>query len=259
MADTKISALPAAASAADANEFAINEAGTSKKVTAAQVKTLVNTAPLFAAGSAAAGSWPKLTNGTVLTTPEAGAIEMDGTNIYAATEAQNRGYVPVRHFIRADAIRALPNDTNLNPIFNSPANGRLTLGAGVYLFEGIIYVTAMSATSGNALINLLGAGTATTSAWLWHAIGIDSTTPTNAAAQAGSFATSAASVASIVTAATGTAFGVRIRGTFEVSASGTLIPSIQLVTAAACNVAAGSYLLLERLGTDAVVSVGRWD
>jgi hypothetical protein len=39
MADTKISALPAATAAAAANEFAINEAGTSKKLTAAQLRT----------------------------------------------------------------------------------------------------------------------------------------------------------------------------------------------------------------------------
>ncbi len=41
MADTKISALTAAAAAAAANELAINEAGTSKKVTMAQVATYV--------------------------------------------------------------------------------------------------------------------------------------------------------------------------------------------------------------------------
>jgi hypothetical protein len=38
VADTKISALTAATAVAGANEFAINEAGTSKKVTAAQLQ-----------------------------------------------------------------------------------------------------------------------------------------------------------------------------------------------------------------------------
>lgn len=41
MPDTKISGLTAAGSVADANEFAINEAGTSKKVTGAQIRTFV--------------------------------------------------------------------------------------------------------------------------------------------------------------------------------------------------------------------------
>jgi hypothetical protein len=43
MPDTKISALTAASAAAAANELAINEAGTSKKVTLTQVKTLMQT------------------------------------------------------------------------------------------------------------------------------------------------------------------------------------------------------------------------
>jgi hypothetical protein len=42
MADSKISALPAASAAAAANEFAINEAGTSKKLTAAQIKAYIS-------------------------------------------------------------------------------------------------------------------------------------------------------------------------------------------------------------------------
>ena len=43
MADTKISALSAAAAAAIANEIAINEAGTSKKITVTQLITLLQT------------------------------------------------------------------------------------------------------------------------------------------------------------------------------------------------------------------------
>ena len=43
MADTKISALTAATSVVDANEFAINEAGTSKKVTALQIEQYLHT------------------------------------------------------------------------------------------------------------------------------------------------------------------------------------------------------------------------
>jgi hypothetical protein len=46
-------------------------------------------------------------------------------------------------------------------IFTSPTNGRLTLETGTYIVEGVLILTAMSATSGNALVNLLGAGTAT--------------------------------------------------------------------------------------------------
>ena len=41
MAYIKVSGLPAASTVVDANEFEINEAGTSKKVTTAQIKTAV--------------------------------------------------------------------------------------------------------------------------------------------------------------------------------------------------------------------------
>jgi hypothetical protein len=86
VADTKISALTAAGSAAAANEYAINEAGTSKKVTGTQVKTFVNTAPVFAAGTASAGTWPVMTSGTLLTAAEAGAMEFDGNLHYRTTD-----------------------------------------------------------------------------------------------------------------------------------------------------------------------------
>ena len=112
----------------------------------------------FDAGSASAGSWPQLTAGSLLTTAEVGALELDATNLYGTTDAGNRGYIGIYHFIRADGTRTLPNDTNENAIFNSPANGRITLETGVYRFQAQIFVTAMSATTGNALIDWLGAG-----------------------------------------------------------------------------------------------------
>lgn len=43
MADTKISALPAVGSVAGTNEFAVNEAGTSKKASATQITTYLGT------------------------------------------------------------------------------------------------------------------------------------------------------------------------------------------------------------------------
>lgn len=52
MADTKISALTAAGSVAAANEFAINEAGTSKKVTATQIAAYIETLTASAAAPA---------------------------------------------------------------------------------------------------------------------------------------------------------------------------------------------------------------
>lgn len=258
MADLKISELDAALAASETMEFPVNSGGLSEKVTAAQLKTLINTAPAFPAGSASAGSWPKLAAGGLLTTPEAGAIERDSNCFYGTTDAGNRGIIPVKHIIRADAVRNFANVGTSQVIFNSPTNGRLTLETGTYLFEGLLYITAMSATSGNALINMLGAGTATISAWLWEAIGNDLAAGTVGTPGRMTSITSS-SPASIVTASTQTAMGVRVKGTFEVTAAGTLIPSLTLVTASAAILAIGSYLTFERIGSTSVVSVGQWD
>jgi len=56
MADTKISALTAASAALGADELAVNEAGTSKKVTLTQVKAFVNPDTIAVVGSNQANS-----------------------------------------------------------------------------------------------------------------------------------------------------------------------------------------------------------
>lgn len=178
--------------------------------------------------------------------------------VYARTLAGALGIVPQKYIIRADATRTFTSNTSEQAIFTSPANGRLTLPVGTYLFEGLINVGSMSATSGNAAIDILGAGTATAAAWLWHAVGVDGNTAT-AANQTGSTTVTQQSAASIVSAGTGTAMTVRLRGTFEVTGAGTLIPSLTMVTAAASVLAIGSYLEFQRIGDTSLVSIGPWD
>jgi hypothetical protein len=85
----------------------------------------------------------------------------------------------------------------------------------------------MSATSGNALIDLLGAGTATLASQLWTVVGLDATTQTTAAALSGGLF-AAAAAGNVVVASTGTAMSARLNGMLTTSAGGTLIPSIGL-------------------------------
>lgn len=213
----------------------------------------------LATGTASAGTAPaKLTAGTLLTTPEAGALELDANCFYGTTDAGNRGYIPVKHFIRCNATRTLPNDSNLNAIFNSPANGRLTLETGTYLFEAVIGIKSMSATSGNAAVDVLGAGTATIDDWLYAAIGKDGTL-ISVAAVLGTMPVIKNTPASMFTAGTGAEMWFTLKGTFTVTVAGTLIPSIDQVTGAAAVVAIGSYFSCERIGDTGVVSVGQWD
>ena len=258
MADTKISALTAAASAAAANEYAINEAGTSKKVTGTQIKTLVTTAPVFAAGTASANTAPKLTSGTVNTTPEAGALEYDGKVFYASPEAANRGVIGSKYIICLSATNTLTSSTAEQPLFDSVGAGTLTLPVGTYLFEALISVGSMSATSGNMVFDFLGAGTATVGSVLYLAYGAD-VAPDSGNAISGICST-AAQIAgtNIVTASTATSVHFSARGTFRVTGTGTLIPSGTLVTAAAAVVRVGSFFLCECVGSDTMQTVGQW-
>jgi hypothetical protein len=59
-------------------------------------------------------------------------------------------------------------------------------------------------------------------------------------------------------AATGTGLVASGRGMFRVSAAGTIIPSVTLVTAAAAVMKDMSYFKCRRLGAAAAISQGDW-
>ena len=261
MADTKISALPTdVVTLADGDKFPVADASAltiDTYATALEIKTHGNTAPVFAAGTASAGTHPLLTAGTLLTTPEVGALELTTTNLYGCTDAGNRGYIPVVHLLRCNVARTLPNDLNTNAIFNDPANGTITLETGVYFFEMMTIITAMSATSGNC--QFLFGGTAVVDSWLWCLSGLDNSTPSGGVADLSVYATTSGSGASFVTAGTGTAARMFWKGTFKITTGGTFIPQVDQVTAiATASVAIGSYFRCERIGGTSLVSIGQW-
>lgn len=202
----------------------------------------------------------KLQAGTNLTTAEDGAIEYDGNCFYGTNDAGNRGVMPAMHYIRTQTPKNLPNDTNENALFDSPANGRLTLEAGVYRVTGLIHITGMSASAGNVAFDLLGAGTATIDSWLWHNWGTDNTTPANATSMTGTFPLTQQSAAGVVNIiGTGTAVAWSVNGTFDVTSAGTMIPSVTQANASAAVVSVGSFLEFWRIGATDVVSVGQFD
>lgn len=258
MPDTKISALTAAAAAVATHEFAVNEAGASKKVTGSQIRDFCNTAPVLAAGSATAGTWPKFTPGTLLTTAEDGALEMDADCLYACTDAGNRGLVPIEHFIRADATRTFTSNTAQQAIFNSPTNGALTLETGCYIFELLLCMDTMSATTGNGKFSLIGAGTATLAAILYALSGMDAALDTLTAWSGLTETIATQTAANHSTISTGTVATLTGRGTFEVTVAGTLIPSYAQTTANAAVVKIGSFFTCRRIGSTSMASVGQW-
>lgn len=116
----------------------------------------------------------------------------------------------------------------------------------------------MSATSGNATFSL--AGTATLAAILWYGFGRDAAGDAATGTLAGSYSTDATLVtAPLVTAATATTMFAYLKGTFEVTAGGTVIPSITLQTAVGTAVVSiGSYFEIYRVGSTTSTIVGQW-
>lgn len=204
MADSAISGLSAATAVNKSMELEVNDAGTSKKITA---------------------------------------------KILAA-------FCQAFHMARIATARTLTNTTAVQAIFDS-ANDTLTLETGTYIIEGFISLSSMSATSGNAQFGLLGGGSAVLADILINIMGVDGATAT-AATRTGSTQVTATSPASALTAGTGTGAQMQIKGSFEVTTAGTIIPSVALVTAAAAVVAAGSCLQVRKVGEINMQSIGDW-
>jgi hypothetical protein len=215
-------------------------------------------APTFGAGSATAASKPKLTSGTNLTTPEAGALEYDGSVFYQTPNTTfGRGLAPIHALIRQDTTYTLTSNTSVQKLFGASANGRINLPLGTYRFNCLYYLTAMSATSGNSSFSLVASG-ATIQSNLQMAIGTDSAAAT-VGALSGIGITSAAFPASQHTAGTGVTQSSFITGTFEITVAGFVIPSVQLVTASAAVVQIGSFFEVWQIsGATNLTTIGAW-
>lgn len=151
-------------------------------------------------------------------------------------------------WIRQTSNRNLTNSTAVQKIFDTATNGALTLPTGRYSFLFAGYFSSMSATSGNLGWSLTGAGTAVTNTVLQNFRGRDSTTITTVGTISGLAAATDANAGGLITAATGTAVWLFAEGFFNINAAGTIIPSINLITAAAAVVQAGTSMQVTRLG-----------
>ena len=200
----------------------------------------------------------KFTAGTNLTTAEDGAIEMDADCFYGCTDAGNRGVIPVTHIIRAYSTRTFTSNTSQQAIFNSPSNGTLTLETGVYLFEGLVSMDSMSATTGNGKFSLNSGGTATVASILYQIYGQDVALNTAGTTSGIAMTSATVSAANNSTASTATVYTFLVKGTFEVTGAGTIIPSFAQTTAAAAVVKVGSYFMCHRVGSTSMASVGKW-
>ncbi len=177
---------------------------------------------------------------TALATPTAGTI----------------GYVPNKYFIRQHAARSLTSTTGVQKLFDTSANGALTLPLGTYTFEAQIYLSDMSGTSGNYTPSL--AGTAVLAGVFMHIWGYDNAPITTTINQNGQAAATASFSGNVHTASVAASVVSRISGSFEVTTTGTVIPSVALTTAAAATVNVGTIYTFECIGPNTVVTAGPW-
>lgn len=211
-------------------------------------------APLTLPAGTATAAPLTLASGTLLTTAAAGAVEYDGTAFYLTGQASSRQVVDAEQLITLTSTYTLTSQTAVQKMFNSTANGALTVeGSTAYFFECFFSLSSMSASSG-AFGFALG-GTATLTAQLWQTEGNKATLATAASAQ--NTVNTAANTA-IVSATTGTAGWAKIWGKVRVNAAGTLIPQVSLGVAAAAVVGVDSYFRIWPAGAAAVTNVGNW-
>lgn len=152
----------------------------------------------------------------------------------------------------------LANTTATQKVFNTSTNGSLNLLVGLYEYRLGLAITGMSATSGNMLVNILGAGTAIIGAARSFTSGAEN--PSVVSALSGSVYASLTSPNPIVTGTTNTGVSVTIGGNFRVTTAGTIIPSLALNTAiATAIVRENSFFSAKRLSNDSTTTyVGRW-
>jgi len=193
----------------------------------------------------------------VLTSSSTGSLlSLSGSAIVFITPAAEDFFEQC--WIQQNSDYTLTSTTSAQKLFDASANGALLLPIGTYRYEAFLNMDFMSGTSGNAAFGILGAGTATVASYLSQAVGIDGAVGTAATAST-SYWAAATSNNPMVTAATSTTLGVSIRGTFRVTAAGTIIPSISLNTAAAARTRINSYFSTTRISTSATaVTYGPW-
>jgi hypothetical protein len=151
--------------------------------------------------------------------------------------------------LRQTTARNLADSVSSQKLFDVNTTGAIDLVPGTYEFECQFALSAMSATSGNCLFSILGAGTATCAKFLWQIFGAEGAGFNVQASKIGALYNTGASSASMVTANTGVVVEVLCRGTFECTVAGTIIPSVTLVTGGVTpQVEVGSQFTVDRIG-----------
>ena len=199
----------------------------------------------------------RMTAGTVLATPAAGAIEYDGSAIYSSVAASQRGS---ESFIAQSSNYVAADSASAQQVFDATAAGAITLtGSTAYMFEAVYYISRSAGTTSHTLATLFG-GTATFTS-ITYLAETTSTTGNVLGAVSRIYGTGVGALT--VTAASTSAtenITVILKGMIRTNAGGTVIPQIQYSAApgGAPTIVRNSYFRLTPVGNSSVVSVGNW-
>lgn len=198
-----------------------------------------------------------LTRTTVFASSNAGAavVFSAGTKDVFITLPAQRVVDP--YWLMQTTNYTMGNVATQQKLFNQTANGTLALTAGIYEFECQLFMSGMSATSGNMGFNPIGAGTAVADRFGYDARGVDGSN-VSVATVSGSGAITAASQPSVVTPGVALTFRGRFSGIFRISTAGTITPSGTLVTASPAVVEAGSWFAIKKIGESTQTTFGPW-
>jgi hypothetical protein len=197
----------------------------------------------------------KFVAGALNTVSTAGAMEFDGTCFYNTAIDATRQVSVGLQAITQTTSRALTTSTDAQKIFNATTNGAVTVGSGTYFFECQAAITGLTTgASKNVGFGLTGTATMSQKWWLIGKSG------NNLDIFAASVMSYSNAFSTLVTASTGSTFFYNAQGKIIVTASGTVIPSIQVLNnnATAATLANASYFNLYPVGSSVVAFVGNW-
>ena len=168
-----------------------------------------------------------------------------------------KGVIPGLQILALSADRTLSNLSTQQAFFLTSFNSLTLVQQTTYFFSGLIYITTMSGTSGNITLDIKGAGTCTIASIMYFTTGLDSSTPTTAAALSGGVSVTTTYTAPVI-ADSGTGLILKFEGTLRIAllGGGTIIPSIALTTAVGTAVAQNnSYFQIYPVSNDSMKKV----
>lgn len=204
----------------------------------------------------------KLSSGTKTTTPVVGAIEYDGSVVYATSSTAGRGVVTAEQYVVLNTPYTLTSQTTAQQLFNATATGALTLPIGTYQFECVFALSSMSASSGSFGFGI-GGTAVNTQAWDATAYKMPESTAVDLATSAATWGETYNTTANqtLVVASTSSTGWTKIRGIINVTTTGTIIPQVYLGIAAVAVIGAGSFFKISAVsGTSGSTNAysGQW-